>query len=147
MTYARIIQNEVVEYPVYEGEIILRYPNCSFPTPFDPPEGYFKVYDIPIPEVDYTKNVNEGFPKLKDGIWERNWIITDATQEEIAERISNRWQLVREQRNKKLLDSDWTQLRDAPVDSNVWEVYRQELRDVTNQPDPFNIVWPVSPQV
>ena len=26
-----------------------------------------------------------------------------------------------------------------------WQAYRQALRDITEQPDPFNIVWPETP--
>jgi hypothetical protein len=40
-------------------------------------------------------------------------------------------------------DSDWTQVADAPVDKAVWATYRQALRDITTQTDPFNIVWPI----
>jgi hypothetical protein len=32
----------------------------------------------------------------------------------------------------------------APT-KEVWAAYRQALRDVTLQPDPFNIVWPTPP--
>jgi len=50
---------------------------------------------------------------------------------------------IREQRNKLLSESDWTQLADAPVDAVIWSNYRQELRDVTKQDGfPFNIIWP-----
>lgn len=53
---------------------------------------------------------------------------------------------VRADRNKRLQDCDWTQLPDAPVDSAIWAIYRQELRDVTSQPDfPWNITWPSKP--
>lgn len=38
--------------------------------------------------------------------------------------------------------SDWTQLANAPVDKTAWAVYRQALRDITEQADPFNITWP-----
>lgn len=56
------------------------------------------------------------------------------------------WQLVREKRNRLLAASDWTQLPDVPLATKeAWAVYRQELRDVTLQPDPFNIVWPTTP--
>lgn len=55
------------------------------------------------------------------------------------------WELVRKQRNVKLAASDWTQLPDAPVDAAAWAEYRQALRDVTDQADPFNIVWPTAP--
>lgn len=56
------------------------------------------------------------------------------------------WRLVRAKRDKLLLESDWTQLPDVPfATKEAWAVYRQALRDVTIQPDPFNIVWPESP--
>lgn len=55
------------------------------------------------------------------------------------------WILVREERNLKLNSSDWTQLSDASIDKNPWIIYRQELRDITLQPDPFNITWPITP--
>ena len=48
-------------------------------------------------------------------------------------------------RNKKLLDSDWTQLPDAPVDKEAWAEYRQKLRDLPETTDPLNIVWPDRP--
>jgi len=52
------------------------------------------------------------------------------------------WAHIRNARNAKLAASDWTQLPDAPVDSAAWATYRQALRDITTQADPFNIVWP-----
>ena len=56
------------------------------------------------------------------------------------------WVVVRAERNKLLVASDWTQMPDAP-DANkaAWATYRQALRDITVQADPFNIVWPVAP--
>lgn len=57
------------------------------------------------------------------------------------------WPLVRAKRNQLLAQSDWTQLPDVPIAAKeAWAVYRQALRDVTLQPDPFNITWPVPPQ-
>ena len=57
------------------------------------------------------------------------------------------WRVVRSERKQKLLASDWTQLSDIPVETKtLWEPYRQALRDITNQPDPFNIVWPTKPE-
>jgi hypothetical protein len=41
-----------------------------------------------------------------------------------------------------LKDTDWTQVADAPVDNLTWAIYRQELRDITTQADPFKITWP-----
>ena len=56
------------------------------------------------------------------------------------------WPIVRTERNRRLQACDWTQLSDIPAETkDLWEPYRQELRDVTDQPDPFNIVWPTPP--
>jgi hypothetical protein len=53
---------------------------------------------------------------------------------------------VRQQRGEKLKDSDWTQVADAPVDKAAWAVYRQALRDVTQQSGfPWTIEWPTQP--
>jgi hypothetical protein len=46
------------------------------------------------------------------------------------------------QRNQMLKDTDWTQVADSPVDKATWALYRQALRDITQQPDPFSITWP-----
>lgn len=58
----------------------------------------------------------------------------------------SQWIVIREERNQKLQASDWTQLADIPSETkSLWEPYRQALRDVTLQADPFNIVWPSPP--
>jgi len=57
------------------------------------------------------------------------------------------WGVVREQRNNLLASSDWTQLLDIYIpNKSAWAAYRQQLRDVTTQSDPFNIIWPTPPQ-
>ena len=56
------------------------------------------------------------------------------------------WAVVRAERNTKLARCDWTQLPDAPADTAAWATYRQELRDITTQDDPFNIAWPSEPE-
>ena len=69
------------------------------------------------------------------------------TAEELQARVDTQWQTIRIQRNQMLKDCDWTQLADSPVDRAAWAAYRQALRDITVQSDPFNIEWPVSPDV
>jgi len=52
----------------------------------------------------------------------------------------------RETRTKKLAETDWTQLTDAPVNSALWATYRQALRNVPTQTGfPWDITWPVQP--
>jgi hypothetical protein len=56
------------------------------------------------------------------------------------------WDVVRNQRSALLAASDWTQLPDVPLAmKQAWADYRQALRDITLQPDPFNIIWPTPP--
>lgn len=148
MTYARIENGTVSEYPLYEGDIRLRFSNTSFPTPFQPPEDYAAVADILPPQVDHTKNVTEGTPQLADGIWNRAWVVSDASADEITQRTEAQWGRVRAKRNAKLAACDWTQLSDTPLSLELkiqWREYRQALRDITLQTDPFNIVWPQEP--
>lgn len=52
----------------------------------------------------------------------------------------------RVKRNALLIESDWTQLPDAPADQAAWAAYRQDLRDISDQPGfPADVVWPVPP--
>jgi hypothetical protein len=60
-----------------------------------------------------------------------------------AQKDAEQAKAVRADRNKRLADSDWTQVADAPVDKAAWATYRQALRDITNQNGfPWNIQWP-----
>lgn len=61
--------------------------------------------------------------------------------------IDSQWEVIRMKRNQLLQATDWTQLADIPQETKtLWEPYRQALRDITSQSDPFNITWPVPPQ-
>ena len=54
---------------------------------------------------------------------------------------------VREDRNKRLADCDWTKLADSTADKTVWATYRQALRDITSQSEfPWTINWPTKPE-
>lgn len=52
-------------------------------------------------------------------------------------------------RNALLVESDWTQLADAPFNveqKSDWAAYRQQLRNLTDQAGfPNNIMWPTKP--
>ena len=67
------------------------------------------------------------------------------TPEELA---AGAWEAIRADRNYRLALCDWTQLPDAPltnIETQEWASYRQALRDITTQSDPFNIQWPTPP--
>jgi hypothetical protein len=71
------------------------------------------------------------------------------TDEEKENDNQNRWKHIREERNTKLEKCDWTQLPDSPLTNQKqteWQIYRQALRDITSQPDVFNLSWPNAPE-
>ncbi len=75
--------------------------------------------------------------------------VTTAAQHEAAYKAAKdaeQAKSVRDTRNTKLKDCDWTQVADAPVDKAAWAVYRQALRDVTSQAGfPWTVTWPEAP--
>ena len=53
---------------------------------------------------------------------------------------------VRQSRDDKLKECDWTQVADAPVNKDAWAAYRIALREVPDQAGfPWTIDWPVAP--
>ncbi len=58
------------------------------------------------------------------------------------------WRVVRTERNRRLSETDYMVLRAQEQGGAVplaWRQYRQALRDITTQPDPTSITWPVRP--
>ncbi len=72
------------------------------------------------------------------------------TELEIEIELDSMWSFIRERRTVKLKECDWTQLSDSPLTpekKEQWQIYRQSLRDITLQSDPYNIVWPEEPGI
>ena len=146
--YLRII-NDIIDYPYSLQKLREDNPRTSFPSELT--ESLMDEWDIyevrqtPKPN-NYTKNISEGTPILVEGVYYQNWEQTDASTSEINARIEVKWEEVRQLRNELLNECDWTQLSDIPTETKaIWTEYRQSLRDITNQTNPFDIVWPVKP--
>lgn len=106
-------------------------------------EGYIEGY-----YSDALYYVREGvpvsFPKKPVGeYWELDFDTKTWTQN-----ISKMSSSIIAARNIKLQLSDWTQLPDVPLNTKEsWAAYRQQLRDITAQPDyPYTVIWPTPPQ-
>tara|TARA_Y100000004_G_scaffold165487_1_gene196414 strand:- start:1053 stop:1445 length:393 start_codon:yes stop_codon:yes gene_type:complete len=75
------------------------------------------------------------------------------SQEELyALSVKAQVDVLRMHRESKLSSSDWTQQPDAPITpekKEEWRVYRQQLRDLTNNittvEDAVDYVWPEEP--
>jgi hypothetical protein len=118
--YARRLTEEQVErFGVHKKQIVT-------PPYFDPA----------------TQSREEGPALLIDGVWTQNYIVSDLSADESAAKVGAQWTVIRAERNKLLVESDWTQLPDASADAAAWATYRQALRDITEQDNPFSIVWP-----
>lgn len=144
-----------MQIAIIEGASVVRigdyrelFPNTSFP-PSGPSQDWmqenncvgvtvFKTHDRRAEKLVPVS------PYLEDG--QAFTVVVEAkNQEELDADIASQWGQVRSQRNRLLSGCDWTQVADAPVNALQWAIYRQALRDVTLQSDPFNITWPVSP--
>lgn len=76
--------------------------------------------------------------------WDNNseqWVLSDRLDQEL-----------RSERNKKLSQSDWTQMPDSPlsdVEKGWWATYRQQLRDLPQNVGEItsldDVVWPIPP--
>jgi hypothetical protein len=54
--------------------------------------------------------------------------------------------LALEDRNQRLVESDWAMWPDVPTDKAAWSAYRQALRDLpTTDGWPLNFEWPAKP--
>jgi len=95
--------------------------------------------------------------------WYSNNTETLPTEQEVTAKIAELqtaepFKLLREERNKLIAETDWTQLKDISLDSireKNWKEYRQALRDLPNgstpkldsqgQLDMSSVTWPDKP--
>lgn len=151
MKYLKNIDG-VITYPYTLKDLYRDNPNVSFPSNMNTSSlqewGLYEVTITPKP-TDYTKVISEGTPILVSGSYQQVWNETDATTEQISGSIELKWAEIREHRNSLLSDSDWTQFQDSPITGSKlteWQTYRQSLRDITTNDNPFTLVWPSQPE-
>lgn len=141
-----IVNNGTIEQT---GDLFVLFPNVSFPAsgPSEEwmaennlvPVTYFKAHDAATQKLVSCEAYLEGGDVYAV-------TVESLSADELAAKGESQWSSIRSVRNQKLSNCDWTQLADAPVDALKWAVYRQELRDITTQLDPFNITWPQEPE-
>lgn len=112
--------------------------------------SYKGAYPYPLPIDISTYDIGDFMlapekPNLLPGEvleWvDGNWQVRGPN----ASELDFQWYKIRQRRDQLLIDSDILVLRAyesaEPVPKPLID-YRQQLRDVTQQTDPFNIVWP-----
>jgi hypothetical protein len=81
-----------------------------------------------------------------DGQWFTKYSLANMDADAIAAHDAQQAKAVRDDRNKRLSDCDWTQLADAPGDKASWATYRQALRDLPEAAGfPWEMAWPTTP--
>lgn len=109
--------------------------------------GWYPVRFVPAEKTENDIVIGQSFVIEGNEVVQYEQI-RPKTQEEIDQENEGHWIVVRSKRNSLLLESDWTQLTDSPITLEKkaeWQIYRQQLRDVTSQLDPKNIIWPTKP--
>ena len=126
--------------------------------------GYDVVLNGPAATVTapYGVSVRDGVEEV-DGQWFTRFVagpiftdttdddgnVTTAADNEAAYRAgvdAKAAAAVRTERNKKLADSDWTQLADSGADATAWAEYRASLRDLpASDGFPHDVTWPTAP--
>jgi len=100
--------------------------------------GYVLIEENP-PSITWSQNIS----------WNgAQWIVENKTESEVVQLRQNEWIKIREKRNVKLQETDWIIIRQLERGEKADEAilqYRQALRDITLQTDPFNLQWPVNP--
>jgi hypothetical protein len=149
--YALVKDGILVAYPYGIDTLKRDNPNVSFPKRPDPATlqsfGVVSVYASPAPEITNRQRLQEESPICEEGVWKQQWSVVSLTDEELSNQMDSLAQTVRVDRNYKLSQCDWTQAKDVPAEiSDSWAVYRQQLRDITEQENfPWEVVWPEPP--
>ena len=104
------------------------------------------VLEGPQPSAGRYQTVFRNGVELIGRDWFTKYSLADMGDEAKAAHDAAQAKSIRDDRNKRLADCDWTQLSDAPGDKWSWAVYRQSLRDITSQPGfPWEVTWPTKP--
>jgi hypothetical protein len=148
--YLKATNGVVEKYPYSIGLLRKDNPRTSFPK--NPTDAVLAGYGMyPVREANPTVGTNQKLvkswtPEFINGEWILNHQAVDMTAEEIAERDGVIAANVREDRNKRLADTDW-RFRSDMNPSQDWIDYCQALRDVPAQEGfPHDVTWPDQPE-
>jgi hypothetical protein len=137
---------------IYKDGVIAHYkdmfPQVSFSAAgpsneFLEEQGAYKV-NMFIPHNRETQKLVPAEPYINNG-WAYTVQVADKTAEDIAAEADTKAAQLRRQRDIALMNSDWTQVLDAPVDRTAWATYRQGLRNLPQDPNFPNVELPSIP--
>jgi hypothetical protein len=111
--------------------------------------GVHKKQIVTPPYFDPATQAREEGPALLiNGVWTQNYIVSDLGPDASAAKVHAQWAVVRAERDLLLDKCDWWVTKAIEKNATIsaeQQAYREALRDITTQSDPFNIVWPALP--
>jgi hypothetical protein len=149
MIYNNELEYQIIDFISATGQIVVECVGLDYRVTIDLP-----IVGGQYPEAEALDTYIRGFIpnwvvdrsiKIKNGIPNEEYFykLTNKTPEEIQTLKETE---IRTLRDRMLKDCDWTMLPDAGISPVVVErikKYRQELRDVPQQPGfPNNFIWP-----
>ena len=164
--YAKILNQTIIKFPYSFDDLQNENPYSNFgnidvknfiETYSNTEDAHTTGCELILVELESKPQFNIATEKLvlsdtpvyENEKWILKYSIVTLTQEEKNEIENIQASDVRRRRNELLSDSDWIVIKSfekQEIVPNLWQVYRQELRDLSNQPEfPWNITWPISP--
>ena len=102
------------------------------------------TYSSAEAEKEYTNSVEWRKPDGSISMSPADFVVDYSAVGPVVELL-----MLREERNKKLAATDWTQFNDSPLSDSKkteWSTYRQALRDITiSTQSIFSVTWPTEP--
>lgn len=154
----------MIKYIIHIQENTGQIVSVSYPQAETPSEGVLgEMRIVHLSENDIPTNFKEPKFFITNFWWDNGFVEVGEKPNQYAtwDTSSSEWvwdsllliEDVRKVRNNKLRASDWTRMDDNGLDDDtreIWAIYRQELRDITNNIDDIthvdDVVWPTQPE-
>ncbi len=111
--------------------------------------GWYLLNPVVGPEVGLNIERTVKLVLGADNVVTYVWSVAPKTGEALRDAARHQWLTHRSERDKALAASDYMMMSDYPISDErraAWAKYRQALRDITQQLDPFAVLWPTDPQ-
>ena len=113
-------------------------------------DNNFMIADVPSTEEEFGTMVQVIMPDGTTSSDVSNFGVTwaDVSAKYTQELSDVALDDLRQERNAKLAETDWTQNRDVTLSNDAdWKTYRQALRDITDSATSLDdVTWPTKPE-
>ena len=148
-TYTENLYSLNGNYPEERPTVILTRENTTIDVTDDTDDsilesnGYVRAPDRP--------DIIKGQVVLWNGT---GWTVEEKTEVENRKQLAKQWANLRNTRDQLIRLYEWKYIRNSretrlglPITDNLQELdtYMQALADITDRPDPYNVIWPVAP--